>query len=176
MPRTCKTHTCAHTDLLYTWTPALLSLPPSLSPGSSPGVGRMDGLGALVTGFTRATASLGTCPTPKRALRGRSGAMPFRGSGFLRLPGGPTVFHSAWARPDSAPHLCARCCRHVAHLPLQDQQGFLVGVWPLHEHPPAVLPGGMGTEFLSCHKPLGKDPLPPPVTVGETQRGSPSAA
>jgi hypothetical protein len=30
----------------------------------------MDGLGALVTGFTRATVSLDTCPTPKRAFRG----------------------------------------------------------------------------------------------------------
>lgn len=172
------THICAHTDFLKHMDTCPL-VPPSLSPGSSPGVGRMDGLGVLVTGFTRATASLGTCPHPKENAQGVQGwgrsssrAMPFRGSWFLRLPGGPTVFHSVWARPDSVPHLRARCCYHVAHLPLQDHQGFLVGVWPLHKHPPAVLPGRMGTEFLSpSQAPRVRALFLHPVTVRENPEG-----
>lgn len=69
----CRQHvdwlTCVHTDSLIhlgTCTPA----PPSFSAGPSPGVGPMDGLGALVTGFTRATASLGTCPHPRERAQG----------------------------------------------------------------------------------------------------------
>lgn len=175
MPRTCRhTPVLTQTDL-YKWTPALCpSLPPSLSPGTSPGVGRMDGLGALVTGFTRATASLGTCPHPKESAQGAWGrggsssrAMPFRGSWLPRLPGGPR-FPFCLGTASLCPHLRARCCRQVAHLALQDHQGLLVGVWPLHEHSPAVLPGGVDTEFLSpSQTPRGRTLSATPVIVNE---------
>lgn len=62
-----ETHLCSQT--LIHWDACSLA-PPSLSPGPSPGVGPVDGLGALVTGFTRATASLGTCPHPKESAQG----------------------------------------------------------------------------------------------------------
>lgn len=67
----------------YTWT--LVSLPPGLSPG----VGPMDGLGVLVTGLTKATASLGTCPHHKEsaqgARRGTQEGGSGRGSRFLNF-------------------------------------------------------------------------------------------
>lgn len=69
---------CAHFDSAPPNTPVLthrlthslghLHVPPWRS---SPGAGPMHGLGALVTGLTRATASLDTCPTTNRALRGQ---------------------------------------------------------------------------------------------------------
>lgn len=123
----------------------------------------MDGLRALVTGFMRPTASLGSCPYhkesaqwaaggPHRGARpGQGRVMAYRTAG-LRLPGGSTVFCSAGAQPTSAPHLAAWCCHQMVDLLLQDHQGLLMGVRPLQEHPPAVLPGGLDTEFpLSGH-------------------------
>lgn len=155
---------CAHTRMLG----HVHTCPPVPAPTwPSPGVGPMDGLTVLVTGFTRATASLGTCPAPKRVLRGRW---------LLRLPGAPLCFCPALAQPDPAPHLRARCCCRVTHLTLQDHQGLLVGVGPLHEHSPAVLPGGLDTE-----SPLPKHRRPPQGTSSSTpiaraQRGADAGA
>lgn len=84
---------CAHTRVLG----HVHTCPPVPAPTwPSPGVGPMDGLTVLVTGFTRATASLGTCPAPKRVLRGRW---------LLRLPGAPALLLSrpGPARPRPSP-------------------------------------------------------------------------
>lgn len=153
-------HTChRHADQVSpVFTLGHLPSGPSLPPSwPSPGVGPTDGLGVLVTGFTRATASLGTCPCPKDSAQGGAARPQLTGaSWFLRLPQRPHfVLCSTWAQPDPAPHLSARCCRCMAHLPPQDRQGLLVGVRPLHEHPPAVLPGGWDTE----------SPLPSHITL-----------
>lgn len=109
----------------------------------------MGGLAVLLTGFTRATASLGPCPHPKDSVQGRWQGQGLQGQWVPEAPPEtPFASQPAWAPPAAAPHLGARHCRLVAHLFLQDRQGFLMGVRPLHEHTPAILPGGLDTELL----------------------------